>query len=96
MVPHKHQECTESFIYHRMRHYGDLKLPNSSGNGLREYGKETAYDKYLRAEVKFSLHNLGFVWFEFSATTKGRYINSQVKLYCVPLKVKKNCDFGNI
>lgn len=49
--------------------------------------------KCLGAEMKVSLHDLEIVQFEFSATTKGGDINSQVKIHCVPSKVKANSDW---
>lgn len=39
-----------------------------------------------------SLHDPRLAWFELSATTKEECLGSQVNVYCVPLKVKANCD----
>lgn len=44
--------------------------------------------KCLGAEMK--VHDPEIVQFEFSATTKGGDINSQVKTHCVPSKMKAN------
>lgn len=46
----------------------------------------------LGVEVKVSLHEPELTWFALSAPTKHGYLNNQIRVYCVPSKVKAKCD----